>query len=123
MTKKKPRRYYSLLLREPTDTGWSLQFGDYDRKVVAQEGDDMKQSGSWVKGSKLKIIDTPDGQAEINAAVAELNAQIAFRQIKADGVLEDRLEYDIEMLEKMHGLNNDAATVLHRLLRYVRTAA
>lgn len=73
------RKYYTLLLREPRDAGWSPQFGDYDRSVVAQEGDDMRDSGSWVKGSKLKIICTGDKGSDIETAVASLNARIAAR--------------------------------------------
>lgn len=122
MTKKKPRRYYSLLVREPSKL-WGIEFGDYDRRVVAAEGDDVKQCGSWPVGTKIKIIETPETQAEINAAVAELNARIVLRMIKDGGVLEDRLEYDVDMLAKMYGMTADAAARLHHLLHTYGEAA
>jgi hypothetical protein len=109
------KRYYTLLAREPNRM-WSPQFGDYDRAVVAAQADTMKASGTWLAGTKLKIIDTLPPQSEIDAAVAELNASIALRQIKDANVVEDRLEYDVEMLAQMYGLKNDAATRLHHLL-------
>jgi len=109
------RTYYSLLVREP-DGLWAPQFGDFDRAVVAQEGDDMKESGSWVKGSKLKIIAHVSGQAELNKAVAELNANVVLAMIKKANVFEDRMEYDVDMLAKMYGMTNDAATRLHSML-------
>ena len=112
----KAKRYYTLLAREPNEM-WAPQFGDYDRKVVSDQADVMKEHGTWVKGTRLKIISTPAPQSEINAAVAELNASIALRQIKSSNVLEDRMEYDVEMLARMYKLNNDAATRLHHLIR------
>jgi len=70
------RKYYTLLERQPREH-WTPQFGDYNRSVVADEGDDMRNSGSHVAGTKYKIICTYDNQESINAKVAELNEGIA----------------------------------------------
>ena len=68
------RKYYTLLERTPGQL-WSPEFGDYDRKVVAQEGDDRRESGDFIKGTKFKIITTDGKQASITDAVNELNAR------------------------------------------------
>ena len=62
------RKYYTLIVKEPGEE-WAPQFGDYDRNVVAEEGDDYRSNSS----AKLKIICTGPKQAEINAEVARLN--------------------------------------------------
>lgn len=59
------RNYYSLLVKE--DGRWTIQFGDYDRKVVQQEVADE------YSGVTTKIITTNPDQASIVAAVAALN--------------------------------------------------
>jgi len=66
------RKYHSLIEHLPGES-WALQFGDYSKTVVQQEVQDMKDSGSFVKGTKYKVITTDDSQAAINAAVEELN--------------------------------------------------
>lgn len=64
----KAKSYYSLLIK---DSGkWMIHFGDYDREVVEDEQADVK--GSEPK-AKTKIIRTGGTQAEIDAAVDELN--------------------------------------------------
>lgn len=67
----KRRTYYTLLSRGPDDTRWAIEFGDYDRSVVRDEKDDMKD-GDYCDHA-FKIITTLDDQASIDAAVAELN--------------------------------------------------
>ncbi len=67
------RKYYSLLVK--LDNRWSPQFGDYVRKVVADEGDDTKHH--YPKGTKMKIICTGDTQASIMAEVTRMNDVIA----------------------------------------------
>jgi hypothetical protein len=75
------RKYYTLLERTPCEL-WAPQFGDYDRKVVEQEQRDMKDSGSFVKGTKFTIITTDGSQKAISEHVAELNAEITAKAIK-----------------------------------------
>jgi hypothetical protein len=74
--KAKNRKYYTLLEKLPSGRFrgvWTIQFGDYDRSVVVQEMNDMRENGGFVKGTKFKIIATGHTQAEIDAVVAELN--------------------------------------------------
>jgi hypothetical protein len=52
---------------------WTPEFGDYDREVVEQEIRDQKDSGSFIKGTKYKIITTDGKQASIMQAVEKLN--------------------------------------------------
>lgn len=68
----KRRVYYTLLSREPHSTRWAIEFGDYDREVVRQERDDLKD-GDYCDHA-FKIITTGETQAEIDAEVARLNA-------------------------------------------------
>ncbi len=62
------KRYYTLLALY--DTGWGVEFGDYDCEVVEQE-----RADSWDQHEDpaTKIIRTGDAQADIDAAVATLN--------------------------------------------------
>ena len=76
-----PRKYYTLCEKTPGQL-WSPEFGDYDRSVVAQEGDDMKDSGSFIKGTKLKIICTDGSQKSIMAEVDRMNASITARKVE-----------------------------------------
>jgi hypothetical protein len=76
----KPRTYHTLVIREEATAPWEIHFGDYDLFVVRQERAD------WVAGCPccptLKrrthrhtaIVHSGDSQAEIDAAVALLNA-------------------------------------------------
>jgi hypothetical protein len=74
------RKYFTLLERLPGEL-WAPQFGDYDRNVVAQEGDDMKNSGSFIKGTKLKIICTDGSQKAINDEVMRINQSIRITDL------------------------------------------
>ncbi len=63
------KKYHSLL--EKVDGRWTIQFGDYDKATVIEERDGYDPS---VKKKDLKIITTGPKQAEIEDAVAKLNA-------------------------------------------------
>ena len=67
------RKYYTLLERVPGQL-WAPQFGDYKLAVVEQEKRDMKDSGSFIKGTKFKIIDTDGTQQDLTDKVEALNA-------------------------------------------------
>lgn len=63
--------YYTLCLRDDGDGRWRPEFGDYDYNAVRAE----KQCyvGDYLMRN-MAIIKSGDSQAEIDAAVAELNA-------------------------------------------------
>lgn len=70
------RKYHTLLICYPHENipgagNWQIHFGDYDKEVVKQELEDEHDSGTFKKN--LKIITTGPKQADIDAAVAELN--------------------------------------------------
>lgn len=69
---KPTKQYFSLIERDDVDGRWSIQFGDYDREVVAQELIDVAYSQGRPRRA-FKIIKTADDQASIFAAVADLN--------------------------------------------------
>lgn len=70
------RTYYTLAERDGTCFGkWAVAFGSYDKDDVTAERDEMRQHG--VPASCLKIITSGARQADINAAVAKLNAPLA----------------------------------------------
>jgi len=60
--------YYTLAVQFDKGDTFSVQFGDYDREVVAQEIED-----SYADAHKVRIVRSGDTTAEINAAVAKLN--------------------------------------------------
>lgn len=66
------RRYYTLVQR--IDGRWFPQFGAYDRAVVAEERQGMLDAHDAPRAKDLKIIRTGPKQADINAAIAKLNA-------------------------------------------------
>jgi hypothetical protein len=68
----KPRKYFSVLVRDGKDEPWCIHFGDYDRFVAQNERDDLVDGGEF-KRSNTKVIMTDDAQADINAVVAMLN--------------------------------------------------
>jgi hypothetical protein len=70
-TNMSKRKYYTVIEKLP-DGEWTPQFGDYDRAVADQEMRDMKDSGSFVKGTKLKVITTDGSQQAIMAKCLEL---------------------------------------------------
>lgn len=72
-TNKRRRPYHTLLLREGKGEPWSIEFGDYDRKVVDQEMQDRKEAYDHTRKRKYQIITTGETEAEIRAAVAAIN--------------------------------------------------
>lgn len=110
------KQYYTLLERSKDGILWSPQFGDYDRAVVAQEGDDRRESGSWIEGTKLKIIATGDKQSDIDVAIAALNASCVFRHIKDAGLLDDRREYTVDDLARCYGCGGIVAIAVHSMI-------
>lgn len=65
-----PRPYYTLV---EIGIGYaSPEFGDYSRKVVADEMADMKRRTD-PRLAKYKIVKSGDTQAEIDDAIAELD--------------------------------------------------
>lgn len=80
-TKPKSTPYFTLIERETAQGPWCICFGDYSRKVVQQELDDLRYSARINhprgKGPSWRIIRTGDTQGKINAAVDALNAELA----------------------------------------------
>lgn len=66
------RRYHTLAVRE--DGRWAPQFGDYDRETVEAERDDYRHGSQGIKARDLRIVTTGPTQADIDAAIAKLNA-------------------------------------------------
>ena len=64
------RTPYHTLVERGDDGRWHVVFGDYDKAVVREERDAIGRDGGVV----MKIITTGDAQADIDAAVRELNA-------------------------------------------------
>lgn len=64
--------YYTLA--DLVDGRWAPQFGDYDRRVVADELADMARNMGRGARARLRIIRTETARgAEITAAMATLN--------------------------------------------------
>lgn len=64
------KKYYTLVTCE--DGGpWAVQFGDYDKQTVRDEQEDYCDGG--IPRRYTKIITSGDSQADIDAAVKELN--------------------------------------------------
>ena len=74
--KEVKRKTYYTLLERGSGERWSPQFGDYSRVIVRQEMDYLIRSGSFVHGTKYKIIATDGRQASIDAAVLLENAKL-----------------------------------------------
>lgn len=77
MTARQPRparRYFVLVLHDAEFNRWGVEFGDYDRECVQSELDDYRDKG--VAKRFLRILTTLDRQADIDAAVAKLNAAL-----------------------------------------------
>jgi ACT domain-containing protein len=62
------KRYFTLA--ELIDGQWRAQFGDYDRAVVQDELQDMRDNDSK---ARLRIVSSGDKQADIEQALAKLN--------------------------------------------------
>ncbi|MDX0260533.1 hypothetical protein GOC60_04820 [Sinorhizobium meliloti] len=69
------RKYHTLVAIDGSPGClWGIEFGAYDLDTVKDEWAEMRDRG-W-KAKELKIITTGDTQAEIDAAVAELNKDL-----------------------------------------------
>lgn len=72
------KKYYTLAQFNVEAKTWQPQFGDYDRKVVEDEREDILcgyNCGVMVRKKDVKIITTDETQAAIDAAIAKLNAK------------------------------------------------
>jgi hypothetical protein len=65
------KRYYTLCLRDDGDMRWRPEFGDYDYNIVRAELQSYMEHAYLKKNAQ--IITSGDTQAEIDAAVRELN--------------------------------------------------
>lgn len=73
--------YFSLFVRRQvrglsfTGCRWAVEFGDYDREVVEEERDYLKDEASYDDEYKIqcKIVRTSADQASIDAAIKALN--------------------------------------------------
>jgi hypothetical protein len=72
----KKRTYYTLLERRPGEKAWAPQFGDFDKEVVEQERRDMRESGSFIKGTGFKIVATDGSMKHLNEVLAKENGVI-----------------------------------------------
>jgi hypothetical protein len=72
-SRRSSRPYYTLC--ELSDLKWSPQFGDYNQRVVQQERRDLIYAAEKPSSMKrcLRIIKSGDRQADINAAVYDMN--------------------------------------------------
>lgn len=77
--KKQMKKYYTLVskdLNNPKDI-WTIEFGDYSRGIVQDEMREYRYNNALQNEGEekreYKIITSGDSQAEIEAAVAELN--------------------------------------------------
>ena len=67
------KRYFTLA-EFTNNNRWTPEFGDYDRENVRSEMEDRRDHD--VKAKHLKIIVSGDTQADIDAAIARLNAKV-----------------------------------------------
>lgn len=64
--------YYSLIVKH--NTGWGVEFGDFDRECVEFEREECIYSG--IPKRRTKIIATNGEQSEIDAKVSHYNAGV-----------------------------------------------
>ena len=67
------RKYFTLLRREDDKSPWGIEFGAYERDDVAAELECYRDHGDRKKN--LRIVQSADRQADIDAVVAELNGK------------------------------------------------
>jgi hypothetical protein len=68
---KRPKKYYTLCLRDDGDMVWRPEFGSYNRMDVSYEMSEYVERDYLRKNAK--IIESGDTQVEIDQAVKELN--------------------------------------------------
>lgn len=83
-------KYYSIITRDSAASSWAVQFGDYDRDVVADELAD-----SYADEYAARIISTADDKASIDAAVAKLNGREAIIPPAAEPEAPARVVVDV----------------------------
>lgn len=98
------RTYYMLCERLPGKL-WTPEFGDFNKQVVIQERKDMKESGSFVKGTEFKII-TNNGTAKaITEAVDQLNQEALNKALRVAD--EKKLSEDqLVLMSAILGISN-----------------
>lgn len=69
------RTYHTIFSKAKGDDTWSAEFGDYSKAVVTQEVRDMKESGSYVRGTKLIVWTHPDTQTDYVQMRREVKAR------------------------------------------------
>jgi hypothetical protein len=67
------RKFYTLLVRDGRASDWHIHFGNHSKDAVAQQRNDICDSG-FNRKINTKIISTDDTQADIDAAIRLLNA-------------------------------------------------
>lgn len=75
------RKYYMLCERLPGKL-WTPEFGDFNKQVVIQERADMKESGSFIKGTEFRIITNNGSVKAITDAVAQLNEEALNKALR-----------------------------------------
>lgn len=71
--------YYLLCIQEFAGQQYTIEFGDKDKPVVRDELRDLKDSGTFERHMKPKIItSTSMRQADCNIALQLLNASEGF---------------------------------------------
>lgn len=75
------KAYWTLAIRWPTRLGgagsWTPEFGSYDRADVTGELESYLDGGD-LRRAEMRIVRSGDRQADIDAAVAALNAEPVF---------------------------------------------
>jgi hypothetical protein len=85
------KRYHTLLVRDDATCPWGIAFGDYSRRVVADERNDLQDNEEY-SFDDMRIIATTDDQASIDAEVARLNGRdilVIARGLAYDGTTRD----------------------------------
>jgi hypothetical protein len=74
-----PKKYYTLVSKDVNNSAdpWTIEFGDYSRGIVSGEMREYRYNNALQNEGEerreYKIISSGDSQAEIEAAVKELN--------------------------------------------------
>lgn len=81
------RKYYTLCERTPGQL-FSPEFGSWIKAEVVQERADLKESGSFIKGTEFVIIETSGSQRAITVEVEVLNTPaLREKAMKEKGVV------------------------------------
>lgn len=77
------KKYYTLCERTPGQL-YAPQFGSFIKAEVVQERADMKDSGSFIKGTEFAIIETSGSQRAITVEVELLNTDKVRAKARAE---------------------------------------